>query len=119
MTDAFYAARLDGTAPDPKPMLQTGQTVMNPRFSPDGRWIAYAEIAADNVTSVYVQPFAGPGLRQQISKNGNHPMWRKDGKEIFYFTDDSVWSVRVDAAEPNCALPLRKRYFIRDLSPWA
>jgi hypothetical protein len=97
MTDAFYAARLDGLASDPKPVLQTGQTVMSPRFSPDGRWIAYAEIAAD-VTSVYVQPFSGPGLRQQIAKNGNHPMWRKDGKEILYFTDDSVWSVPVDSS---------------------
>jgi hypothetical protein len=106
MTDAFYAARLDGLASDPKPVLQTGQTVMSPRFSPDGRWIAYAEIAAD-VTSVYVQPFSGPGLRQQIAKNGNHPMWRKDGKEIFYFTDDSVWSVRVDTAgaQPRASAP--------------
>ena len=97
MTDAFYAARLDGTAPDPQPVLQTGQVVMNPRFSPDGRWIVYSEFTADNV-SVYVQPFPGPGLRQQISKNGNHPMWRKDGKEMFYFTDNSVWSVGVDTA---------------------
>jgi hypothetical protein len=102
MTDAFFAAKLagnalDGTAPDPKPVLQTGQVVMNPRFSPDGHWIAYAELTGDNV-SVYVQPFPGPGLRQQISKNGNHPIWRKDGKEIFYFTDDSAWSVRVDTA---------------------
>jgi len=97
MTDAFYAARLDGTASDPKPVLQTGPPVMNPRFSPDGRWIAYAEQLGNNV-SLYVQPFPGPGLRQQISKNGNHPMWRKDGKELIYFTDDSVWSVRVDTA---------------------
>jgi serine/threonine protein kinase len=97
MTDAFYATRLDGTEPDPKPVLQTGQTVVNPRFSPDGRWIAYAELTANSV-SVYVQPFPGPGLRQQISKNGNHPMWRKDGKEIVYFTDDSVWSISVDMA---------------------
>ena len=88
---------LDGTAPDPQPVLQTGQVVMNPRFSPDGRWIVYAEFTSDNV-SVYVQPFPGPGLRQQISKNGNHPMWRKDGKEMFYFTDNSVWSVGVDTA---------------------
>jgi serine/threonine protein kinase len=108
MTDAFYAARLDGIAPDPKPVLQTGQTVINPRFSPDGRWIAYGELAGDNLNiSLYVQPFPGPGLRQQIAKNGNHPMWRKDGKEIIYFTDDSVWSVPMDTAgaQPRASTP--------------
>ena len=109
MTRAFYAARLDGAASDPKPALQTGQVVMNPRFSPDGRWIAYAELNGEeaSVASVYIQPFPGPGLRQQISNNGNHPIWRNDGKEIFYFTNDSVWSVQVDTAgsQPRVSTP--------------
>jgi hypothetical protein len=111
MTDAFYAVRLGGIAADPKPVLQTGRIIMNPRFSPDGRWIAYAEFGANNVTSIYIQPFPGPGLRQQISKDGNHPMWRNDGKEIFYFTDDSAWSVRLDPAGAQLRVSAPERLF--------
>jgi len=34
-------------------------------------------------------------------------MWRKDGKEIIYFTDDSVWSVPMDTAgaQPRASTP--------------
>jgi Tol biopolymer transport system component len=50
-------------------------------FSPDGRWIAYA---ADN--TVFVQPFPTTGARYQVSKTngGHHPIWSRDGRELWY-----------------------------------
>jgi len=57
-------------------------------FSPDGRWIAYTtdESGARRVT---VQPFPGPGRRYPVSSDtGHHPLWRADGKELFYISEN-------------------------------
>jgi len=38
---------------------------------------------------VYVQAFPGPGARWQIStSDGQHPKWSRNGKELFYCTQD-------------------------------
>ncbi len=53
-------------------------------FSPDGRWIAYTSNEGGQV-DVYVQAFPGPGAKSQVSRNGgSHPVWRADGRELFY-----------------------------------
>src|SRR5438034_7957111 len=39
---------------------------------------------------MYVQPFARPGRKFEISNNGRaQPRWNKNGKEIFYVSLDS------------------------------
>jgi Tol biopolymer transport system component len=56
-------------------------------FSPDGRWVAYtaSESVGLGAGSLFVQQFP-TGAKYQISKNGVgvHPMWSRDGKELFY-----------------------------------
>ena len=99
LATSVFAARLDGGG-DPWPVLQTGERVFDTRFAPDGRWIVF-EAYPDNVVSgggIYVQPFPGPGLRRQISPNGQFPVWRKDGAEIVFLDEDQVWSIRVEEA---------------------
>jgi len=55
-----------------------------PRFSPDGRWVAYSAETA-GLREVYVAPFPGPGGRIQISKGGaGLPVWGPDGRTIYY-----------------------------------
>lgn len=48
-----------------------------------------------------MQPYPGPGLRQQVTSRGNYPVWRKDGREIVYFDEfqgrSYIWSVPVTA----------------------
>jgi len=57
-------------------------------FSPDGRWLAYSSIETGRY-EVYVQPFPANGSRWQVSTTGGRqPSWRRDGKELFYATDD-------------------------------
>ena len=34
-----------------------------------------------------MQPYPGPGFRQQVTSRGNYPVWRKDGREIVYLDD--------------------------------
>ena len=67
-----------------RPFLQSAYAETSPRFSPDGRWIAYASDESGR-SEVYVQPFPGPGAKSQVSTTGGgQPRWRRDGKELFY-----------------------------------
>ena len=57
-----------------------------PRFSPDGRWVAYDSDQSGR-PEVYVQAFPGPGAPVQISNQGGvDARWRADGKELAYRT---------------------------------
>jgi Tol biopolymer transport system component len=61
-----------------------------PRFSPNGRWIAYSSDESGK-SEVYVQAFPEKGQgRWQISKGGLQPAWRRDGKEIYYESLDGT-----------------------------
>lgn len=71
-----------------------------PRFSPDGRWLAYASDES-GVYEVYAQRFPGPGGRVQVSDaGGGQPVWSADGRRIFYQTEGAIAAaeVTVDAS---------------------
>jgi serine/threonine-protein kinase len=76
--------------------------LLNSVFSADGQWIAYTlrggSAGGGGATAVYVQPFPATGAQYQISKDdgGHHPLWSRDGKELFYFPGgDRLVAVRV------------------------
>ncbi len=57
-------------------------------FSPDGRWIAYRSSESGN-PEIYVQTFPASGGKWPVSTAGGlSPVWRRDGKELFYITPD-------------------------------
>src|SRR5262249_42845680 len=58
------------------------------RFSPDGRWIAYTSNESGQ-SEVYVRSFPTGAKTLQVSKAGGAlPVWRRDGKELFYLALD-------------------------------
>jgi len=58
-------------------------------FSPDGRWLAYTSNESGEY-KVYVAPFPGPGGKWQVSPGGgSSPRWRRDGREIYFFSSDN------------------------------
>ena len=61
-------------------------TNRTPRFSRDGRWVAFTSDESGR-EEVFVVPFPGPGGRVPIStEGGTNPRWRQDGTEIFYLS---------------------------------
>jgi eukaryotic-like serine/threonine-protein kinase len=61
-------------------------TPLNAVFSPDGRWVAYQSGDFSRAV-VYLQAFPPTGTPFQISKvdeDGHHPVWSRDGRELFY-----------------------------------
>jgi eukaryotic-like serine/threonine-protein kinase len=82
------------TGGDHKPFLvvkpESAQGSVNySRLSPDGRWLAYSLLDSGR-EEIYVTSFPGGTGRWQVSSDGGtFPVWRGDGKEIFYVGYDS------------------------------
>jgi serine/threonine protein kinase/Tol biopolymer transport system component len=78
-----------------QPFLQTPFNEGAPRFSPDGRWLAYISDESGH-TEIYVQPYPGPGGKWQISTDGGtEPAWNPNGRELFYRRGDKMMAVEI------------------------
>lgn len=97
----------------PRPFLRTPFEERRARLSPDGRWIAY-DSDESGATEIYVQSFPDPGGKWQVSTRGGvEPMWRADGKELFYLAPDrtlmavpvSLAGAAFDAGTPQPLFP--------------
>ncbi|MCH7977724.1 MAG: PD40 domain-containing protein [Acidobacteria bacterium] len=84
----------------PRPFLQTPFREAAPRFSPDGRWLAYVSDESGR-PEIYAQPFPGPGKKWQISTAGGiEPVWARNGKELFYWNSGQMMAVDI-TSEPT------------------
>jgi Tol biopolymer transport system component len=69
------------------------------RFSPDGRWLAY-ESDVTGEYEVYIRPFPSSGGEWQVSDGGWRPVWRGDGRELYYVSGDrKMMAVSVETGE--------------------
>jgi hypothetical protein len=80
--------------------LATPVNEANGRFSPDGRWLAYASDESGRY-EVYVRPFPDHGGKWQISPaGGGQPVWNRNGKELFFVSADGklmVVDIKMDS----------------------
>lgn len=78
--------------------LKASSTLRTGRFSPDGKWVAYASNESGK-WEIYVTSFPEAQGKWQISTaGGTQPRWRGDGKELFYLSpDDKLMSVPLKA----------------------
>jgi Tol biopolymer transport system component len=96
--------------------LKAPSTLKNGRFSPDGRWVAYASNESGR-WEIYVTSFPEAHGKWQVSNGGgDQPKWRGDGKEIFYLSpEDKVMASSVttganfDAGAPTALFQANPR----------
>jgi hypothetical protein len=84
-------------------LVQGSFSATRPRVSPDSRWLAYT-LNLPSGPEVFAQPFDRPGDRIQVSvKGGFDPIWRDDGRELYYESGEGLIAVtmteRGDALE--------------------
>jgi Tol biopolymer transport system component len=103
----------------PQAVITTPFSEVEPQLSPDGRWLAYASSETGR-NEIYVQPFPTTGTRWQVSNaGGRQPVWRKDGKELFFVADDAKFYAvdivdkpdRFDFGVPHFLFDMRANVF--------
>jgi eukaryotic-like serine/threonine-protein kinase len=92
--DDIWVATVADSRASAQQITRTPQAERWPAFSPDGRWLAYG----DNVSGrfeVYVQPWPGPGPREQVSIDGGEsPAWNPAGGELFFLAREEPAGMR-------------------------
>ena len=74
---------------------RTAENDIHATFSPDGRFVAYAHDEAGG-WKIYVVPFPDPVARWPIStESGTHPVWARNGRELFYRNGVKIMAVDV------------------------
>jgi Tol biopolymer transport system component len=102
---------LSGDDRKPRALMPSGFMTMEARYSADGHWIAFTSNESGKF-EVYVVPSSGRGGKWQISSGGGQqPLWRRDGKELFYLSsDDKLMSVPIklnaDSVQADAPRPL-------------
>jgi serine/threonine-protein kinase len=80
-----------------RPIVDVRAPAGSPKFSPDGRWLAYCSNES-GTPQVYVQAFPGPGARIQVSADGGtDPVWKRTGGELLYRNGDKMMAVTVSS----------------------
>ena len=101
--------------PKPFPIVQTPFNDVEPRVSPDGKWMAY-QSSESGRDEIYITAFPGGGVKWQISSTGgSFPRWRRDGKELFFLdggdnmtaVDTSASGNTIRPGTPHALFPAR------------
>jgi serine/threonine protein kinase len=96
----------------PKPYLQTPFDESQPRFSPNGKLVAYVSNESGR-NEIYIQSFPRSLLKIPVSTaGGTHPEWNQDGSELYFSHDEpdgtrSLMSAKITA---DSAAPAQKLF---------
>jgi Tol biopolymer transport system component len=83
------------------PVAQTAAEESGSAFSPDGRFLAFVSDESGR-SEVFVRTFPASTRKWQVSTGGGtFPVWRRDGKELFYLTPDLTLSAVPTALGPG------------------
>ena len=104
--NAFDVWALDVQQQKTEPVLQSPANEVQPRLSPNGRLLAYASDET-GTWEVYIRGFGGTRGLWQISRGGGtQPVWRPDGRELFYVDLSGVLkAVAIDEGISSLATP--------------
>jgi eukaryotic-like serine/threonine-protein kinase len=112
------------------PLLAEGFVERDARFTPDGRWVAYVSEESGR-PEVSVRSLSGAPNRLVVSSGGgDQPVWRRDGRELFFVGSDGrlrsaavratgVSDLVVGVPKPLNVPPLAERHWgtVYDVSP--
>jgi len=99
------------------PLIASAFDETGARFSPDGKWVAFASDASQ-ATQIYVRSVADGTVQQQISTTGGlEPQWRRDGKELYYVApDETIMAVAIDTGSGRIRTGTPQRLFTADIN---
>ena len=84
-------------------------------FSPDGHWLAYVSNDSGQL-QIYIRAFPGPDRKRPVStEGGTHPIWNRNGKELFYRNGNKMMVVDV-STRPDLTLSQPRLLFERQFA---
>jgi dipeptidyl aminopeptidase/acylaminoacyl peptidase len=87
---AIWAVPLDGSEP-PRRLTWGPRSDTNPRWSPDGRWLAFTSERDGDVAQLYVLPVDRPGepvALTGLKESVEAPAWSPDGTRLAFLARD-------------------------------
>jgi Tol biopolymer transport system component len=82
------------------PVIADEPGLLHVRLSPDGAWVAYTSTSS-GTQEVYARPLSGGGTRVTVSAGGgNEPVWRPDGRGIYYRSGDRFVLATLEGTPP-------------------
>ena len=104
--EEIWVAPLDGSPA--RPYLTSRAHERGARVSRDG-WVAYVSDETGR-NEVYLQSYPTPGHKLLVSVGGgDNPMWRRDGRELYYWQADQLYAVTFETHGVNEPLRVRAR----------
>jgi serine/threonine-protein kinase len=77
------------------PAIQTAARELQGRFSPDGRYLAYASDESGQM-EIYVQTIPVTGRKWKLSEEGGFlPAWSREGNRIYYWSSQRLMVVPI------------------------
>jgi hypothetical protein len=93
----------------------------NPRFSPDGRWLAYEATSPVGRRDAWIASYPDLAPRRLVSADGFDPVWARDGRAL-YFRDEGrpqrIMKASLDLAVAN-APRVDAPIVLHDGVPWS
>ena len=106
--EKIYRLPLSGE-PTPEFLVGGPYNYDEPKFSPDGKTLAYVSSESGR-DEIWIKPLEGNGRPLKVSSNGGgQPLWRNDGKELFFLAlDGTIMAVDMgeDSSTPGLPKPL-------------
>jgi serine/threonine-protein kinase len=97
-----------------RPLVRTSAAEVDPRFSPNGRWLAYVS-AGD----VFVRAIGGDAARVQVSVAGGVlPRWSASSTELFYVHAGQLWAVQLELSTSGLRPGAAHALFALPPGPW-
>jgi serine/threonine-protein kinase len=100
----------------PQPFLVTSFNEGGPKFSPNGRWIAYTSDESGRL-EIYLQRIQGTGGKKLVSTDGgNLPIWSHTGSRLFFLNGNKMMAAKVD---PESGAPgsIESLFELQNLEP--
>jgi serine/threonine-protein kinase len=118
----IWVLPLDLTDPErpkpgtPEPIVESAGADVDPRVSPDGRWLAYSTNESGS-HHTFVRAFGGSGMWQISPSPGRFPVWSRRANELFYQALDGIIMVVPYTTEGGTFTPGKPRMWA-DIRLW-
>jgi serine/threonine protein kinase/Tol biopolymer transport system component len=109
----LWILALDEEGAEPVPLLATDSSELRPVPSPTDPLVAYVSDVSGR-EEIYLATYPEIEWTRLVSKGGGWwPVWRADGRELFYAVGDSILAVDVEAADGDVRLGKPRLLFRR------